>query len=159
IERLDAINAELSSTSSRIASINAAISETNRRIADQNKAELAKEQIRRAELALPIAERLVERGRRMDKALQDYIAVRAALQPDLAEIRKLGAPIVSADLAAINLRTSHDAAFVSLDRPTKWDRHSPFVAPNRRHSFEQLAAGWALPARKWLAAKLNKTVP
>jgi hypothetical protein len=153
IERLAAVNTELQGLTARTASIRAAIAETDRRIAENTKAELSAAQQQRAQTAWPIAEALVERGRKMDQALRAYLNERVALEADLAQLARLGAPAPSRDLVSINLRNGHDAAFSMLDR------HSRPVAPNYRRSFEQLAEGWSLPARKWLAAKLHKPSP
>jgi hypothetical protein len=153
VDRLAAVNAELAALTASASSIRAAIAETDRRIAERDKATAAEAQCKRAETAWPIAERLVEHGRKMDEALAAYLTARVALEEDLALLTRLGCPTPSRALVGVNLRNAHDGVFADLDL------HSRPVPPNRRHSFATLTDGWALPARKWLAGRLNKSAP
>jgi hypothetical protein len=64
IDRLATVNSELSALTAKTASLRAAIAETDRRISERDKATAAEAQRKRAELAWPVAEQLVERGSR-----------------------------------------------------------------------------------------------
>jgi hypothetical protein len=131
IDRLAAVNAELLALTAKTATIRAVIAETDRRLDERGKAELAAAQRSRCEMAWPIAEQLVERGRRMDEALRAYLAERVALENDLAQLTKLGAPTPSRALVAINCET-RTMAFLQTSTGilVRWHRTAATALPS-----------------------------
>jgi hypothetical protein len=148
---LASINEELQRVAAEAASLKAAFAEAERR-ADAARADaLTEAQRERAEKAKPIAERLAERGKKLDAAIGEYCEHFAALGADIEELARLGVPVPSRSLVAVNMRRSHDAATMFLDKTSR-----P-VPPLDRHPFSKLTTGWAVPALKWIEAKLNKS--
>jgi hypothetical protein len=151
IKRLSAINDELQRIAADTAGLRAALAESGRRAEAARAVELATAQRKRAETAKPIAERLAERGVKMDKAMSEYLAEFAGMKADIAELTKLGVPTPSHSIVKINMRNLHDGATYNLDSSSTW------VPPDKRRSFASLSQGWAKPALNWITAKLNKS--
>jgi hypothetical protein len=103
----------------------------------------------RAEKALPIAERLAERGKKLDAAMKEYCEHYAAIGDDIDALARLGVPTPSRALVAVNLRRAHDTAASPLD---KTSRPVPLTL---RRSFDSLLTGWAQPSLNWISAKLK----
>jgi hypothetical protein len=103
-----------------------------------------------AETALPIAQRLVERGKKLDAAMKEYCEHFAAINDDIDALARLGVPTPSRALVAVNLRRAHDSATSLLDKTAR-----P-VPPTMRRSFDSLLTGWAAPSLNWIKGKLNK---
>jgi DNA repair exonuclease SbcCD ATPase subunit len=149
VKRLAEINAEIAHLSSELTSLNAALEEAGRRATAAVSAEAAEAEKARAEQALPIAERLAERGKKLDAAIQEYCANFNGVKEDLDALARLGVPIPTRDLVRVNLRRANDAAQASLDKTSR-----P-VPPNQRHSFDSLLRGWAQPGLNWIKSKLS----
>jgi len=152
VKRLANVNAEITEiVTVTLPTLNAALREAQRREAVATVA-AADEDIReRAKKARPIAERLAERGKKMDLAIAEYREQFSGIDQDLNELARLGIPTASRAIVAANLRRSHDAATSGLD---KLGRPVP---PNQRHTFDGLLRGWATPSINWIAEKLGKT--
>jgi hypothetical protein len=147
---LDKANADRTAGLGELEEYEHAISEARRLCAiaeAQDDQEAARQ---RAEVALPIAERLAERGKKLDAAMREYCEHYAAINDDIDALARLGVPTPSRALVAVNLRRAHDAAMASLDKTSR-----P-VPPNQRHSFSSLLTGWAQPSLNWITSKLNK---
>jgi hypothetical protein len=142
-------NAERSARLDELEELEHAIAEARRLCAIAAATEDQEAARDRAEKALPIAERLAERGKKLDAAMQEYCAEFAAIGDDLDALARLGVPTPSRALVAVNLRRAHDAATSPLDKTSR-----P-VPPNQRHSFNSLLTGWAQPSLNWISSKLN----
>lgn len=153
VKRLDKVNAEIIRiVTVTLPTLRAAIEEAERREAVAT-ATAADQDVRdRAEKARPIAERLAERGAKMDAAIAEYRLQFAGIHEDLNGLIALGVPTASRALVRVNLTTAHTWA-------TAVDSSARPVPPNRRHSFDFLTTGWSQPARKWIAEKIGKTNP
>jgi hypothetical protein len=149
-KRLAEINTEFGHLENEIASLSAALAEAGRRAEAATAAEAAETERKRAEQAVPIVRRLEERGAKMDVAIQSYCEHFAAIQADLDELARLGAPTPSRALVEVNGHRAHDSALTALG-----DKFVRPVPPLQRHSFDQLLTGWALPAQRWIESKLN----
>jgi hypothetical protein len=102
-----------------------------------------------AEQALPIAERLAERGKKLDAAMREYCEHYAAISDDMDALARLGVPTPSRSLVAVNLRRAHDSATSPLDKTSR-----P-VPPTMRRTFDSLLTGWAAPSLNWISTKLK----
>jgi hypothetical protein len=149
-KRVAEIAAELVHLQNEVATLNAALAEAGRRAASASAAEAVEAERLRAEQAQPIAERLADRGKKMDAAAKVICEERAGIEADSAELARLGVPVASADLRRVNLRRWFDAAFISFDAQSR-----P-VPPLDRHSADSLTKNWAGSMLTWLANKLNK---
>jgi hypothetical protein len=143
------LHADRNARLAEVDDLNAALDEAKRRSAAAAAAAAEEGLKARAERAKPIAERLAERGKKLDAAIQAYVAEFAAIGDDLDQLARLGVPIPSRDLVRVNLRRAHDSATAPLDKTSR-----P-VSPTMRRSFDSLLAGWTQPAKNWIATKLN----
>jgi hypothetical protein len=148
-KRLNDINAEFVTIANDIATLNAAIAEAGRRADAAAKAASADAERKRAEQAEPIAQRLAERGRKMDEAIAVYCKEFKGISEDIDALMRLSVPVPTRELVRVNLNRSHDAATMFLDKTSR-----P-VPPLERHPFSKLTTGWSLPALNWIASKLN----
>jgi hypothetical protein len=144
-------HADRAARQSEIADLEFALAQAKRHIVEAGNAEAAAAAQARAELAAPIVARLAARGALMDSAIRAYREHYVAIDADLTELDRLGAPIPSRQLVAVNLRRAGDAALMGLDE------HSRPIPPNQRHSFESLLRGWAQPGINWINNRLNKS--
>jgi chromosome segregation ATPase len=129
--------------------LEAALAASKRRIVEVQSAASAEVDRQRAEKAEPIAKRLAERGAKLDAAIRDYCEHYGAIQADIDELARLGCPIPSRDLVRVNLRRSHDASVMFVDK------HARPVAPLERIQFSKLTQGWAVPALEWIKSRLS----
>ena len=104
----------------------------------------------RAETAKPIAERLAERGARMDAAMRAVCEERAGIDADAEALARLGVPAPNAALRRVNLRRWLDAALISFDQ------HSRPVPPRERHTADSLTRNWMQSSLQFIVNKLNK---
>ena len=150
IKRLAEIGTELGHLENERATLEAAIAEAGRRAAATTAAEAADAERKRAEKAEPIVERLAARGQAMDLAIATYVENFKAIQNDMTELSRLGVPVPSRELIAVNANLAHDSALTPLG--DKFVRPVPSTA---RRNFSFLLNQWALPARNWVESKLN----
>jgi hypothetical protein len=104
----------------------------------------------RAEKATPIAERLAERGARMDAAIRVVCEERAGIDADAEAMARLGVPVPNADLRRVNLRRWLDGSLMFFDK------HSRSVPPLERHSADSLTRSWMQSSLQFITNKLSK---
>jgi hypothetical protein len=142
-------NTDRTAKVSELEEIEHAISEARRLCAIAEAQEDQEAARQRAEQALPIAERLAERGKKLDAAIREYQEHYTAIADDITALARLGVPTPSGALVAVNLRRSHDAALASFDR------HARPVRSHERVTFESLVRSWSAPALNWISTKLK----
>jgi DNA repair exonuclease SbcCD ATPase subunit len=147
-KRLTEISAELLHLEHEKASLQAALAEAGRRAEAATAAEAAETERKRAEKAEPILSRLEARGAKLDAALKSYVENFNGLNADIEELTRLGIPVPTRNLVAVNLRNAHDAG-MSIDKISR-----P-VQPVKRRTFNELTRGWSLPGMNWVKSKLN----
>ncbi len=128
-----------------------ALDEAKRRVAVATAAAAEEDKRRRAELAGPIAERLIARGGDIDDAMQRARENWRSLLADTAALIKLGAPIRSP--LGFELMNALDVAL------GEFHPNPRAVAPGARTTFEALAAARARHVAAWAARQLGKDAP
>ena len=132
-----------------IRSLEAATAEAGRRVTAARDSAAKEVDRERAAKARVIAVRLETRGAAMDAGLSAFKAAYSGLIDDMRELALLGAPAPSVALIDVNLRRALDSALGGLHTKVR-----P-VPPLQRHSFDELAGGWARPSERWAAGILD----
>ena len=143
------LSTEASALADDIASLEAAAKEAARRVTAAKEAAAKQVEREKAAKARVIAARLATRGAAIDAGLSAFKAAYTGLLDDMRELALLGAPAPSANLIDVNLRRALDSALGGLHTKVR-----P-VPPLQRHSFDELAGGWARPSESWAAQILD----
>ena len=140
---------EASALADDIASLEAAAKEAARRVTAAKEAAAKQVEREKAAKSRVITARLATRGAAMDAGLSAFKAAYSGLIDDMRELALLGAPAPSANLIDVNLRRALDSGLGGLHAKVR-----P-VPPLQRHSFDELAGGWARPSERWAAGILD----
>lgn len=152
-KRLTEIHAEAARQASESASVEAAIAEARRRVAAAEADHRAAEDDVRARAALRLLGEFRERAAAVDAAARELLASYAAFKDCYAELRRLGITGPGPETVRVACRNAVIAALMPSDIALHRDPPA-FLAPDQRHSFDELCAGWANGIERWAASRL-----
>lgn len=151
-KKLDKLNAASATVDLEIENLKSALDEAKRRLAEAERAEARNRQAAGAAEALKIAERRLERGRRLDEA---FAAIRADLDADKADIDELHRCGVTHPRGEqFKVFGSLAVATHLMGLPFRIER--TFLAPSERQTFTELARGSYEQIRRVASALLDK---
>jgi hypothetical protein len=145
-KRLDKLNAQSGIIAIAIENAKSAVEEGRRRLAEAEHGEERGRLAENAEAALLIANRMAERGERLDAAFANVAADLAGLREDFDGMHALGLSHPRLEHLRVNAGLAIVGKLQAL--PIKAaDRD--FLAPHERRSFEQLTTAWHESVARW----------
>lgn len=151
VQRLGAINTELSALADELSVLEAALKEAYRREAKAREAEVAEKRcsdMRAADAVLDDAEVLAQQ---FDDALAAVLTAAIAFEEKMVKVRRLTGASPQHDAVRVflfrALRTALQQSPISIDA----------VAPGERTTLLPVFQSWAGSTRRFIAATLNKT--
>jgi predicted RNase H-like nuclease (RuvC/YqgF family) len=153
---LTALEKEIAALKKTIATRERAVAGAERRIGAAREAERLARERANAAAAAPVLARFESHGAKIDQGLCQALESALALRADLRELERLGAPVPSGRQLEVLSRDALDAALCdnSETRPVPFHAQIPAVAPDKRHTFAALTAGWARMSANWAARVL-----
>lgn len=149
-QRLDKANTASTTVALELENISSAIREAKRRLAEAERAEEVAQLSANAEAAVEIADRLAERGRKIDAALAIVAEQATGYMADISELNRLGCSHPRAEQFSVLGEMVVSAAL--MDSPLKL-RH---LAPKDRRTLAELSNGWRDTVVRWASQFLSK---
>jgi hypothetical protein len=152
-KRLDKLNAQSGVIGIAIENAKSAVEEGRRRLAEAERGEERGRLAENAEAALLIANRMAERGERLDAAFAKVAEDLGGLREDFDAIHALGLMQPRLEHLTVNCGLAIVGKLQGLPIK-KADRD--FLAPNERRTFEQLTSAWHESVARWAGQFLKQ---
>ena len=152
LKELEKLNARSATAGLEIENIRSAIDEAKRRLSAAIRDEETAKAREDAEAALVIAERLVERGAKIDSALREASEQLAAYKTDVDMLGQLGCVAPSGQQFRVYCAAAVTTFVMTL--PFRVERG--FLSPAERRSFASLSANWRDGVVRWASRFLVK---